>query len=64
MPGFLDPEKLWDNNCCCFKPLSLEVIYYVAIDNIIHFYKYYVLNLTGYYRNIFKLIDKSLIRCL
>ena len=28
----LDPQKLRDNKCCCFKSLSFRVIYYAAID--------------------------------
>lgn len=40
MPGFLDPENS-DNDCCCFKPRSMGVICYAAIDDRTHFSKYY-----------------------
>lgn len=27
------PQKLWDNECLCFKPLNIRIIYYGAKDN-------------------------------
>ena len=31
--GIPEPQKLWDNKCCCFKQLSFGIIYYIALDN-------------------------------